>query len=63
MYLAFTDDTWAPLKSAKALASFYPSSNVDFRYIHPKELGFNNIGHFGFFRRSYGEKLWSILEL
>lgn len=63
MYLAFTDDTWAPVKSANALASFYSSSKVNFRYIDPKELGFKNIGHFGFFRKRYGEKLWQILDL
>lgn len=63
LYLAFTDDTWAPYKSAKALASFYPAKNVEFRYINPKEFNLQNIGHFGFFRSKYKKTLWQILNL
>ena len=63
MYLAFSDDTWAPFKSAKALASFYPPDKVDFKYINPKEYNLKNIGHFGFFRSKYKDTLWQILEL
>lgn len=63
LYIAFTDDAWAPFNSAKVLASFYKESKMDFRYIHPKELGLKKIGHFGFFRKKVAERAWDILNL
>lgn len=63
VYLAFTDDSLAPYKSAKALSSFYSSAKIDFKYIHPEDYNLKFIGHFGFFKSRNGEMLWKLLDL
>jgi len=62
-FIIFSDDTYAPHKNAKALASFYDAAKVDFYYIHPKDYGFKEIGHFGFFKSQFKDRLWPILDL
>lgn len=56
--LSFTDDPYAPPQAVKALLSFYPSARRDHIEIHPRDRGFEAIGHMGFFRESPGSDLW-----
>lgn len=56
----FTDDTYAPKKSAERLISFYQNAEVEFRSYKPKDFGFKEIGHFGFFKSKYSE-LWKLI--
>jgi predicted alpha/beta hydrolase len=63
LFINFTDDTYAPYKNSLKLSSFYSTSNLVFKHIHPKEFNFNTIGHFGFFKKKYKDTLWSLLNL
>ena len=61
-FINFSDDTYSPIKNAKALASFYPQENQEFIFIHPKDYNFKEIGHFGFFRSKYKDTLWPLID-
>lgn len=57
--LSFTDDSYAPLKSVKALLAFYSNAKISKKHITPKEVNMDKIGHFGFFREQSKEIFWT----
>lgn len=60
-FLGFTDDTlFAPRKGVNALMKAYANGKTSSQFINPKTLGMDSIGHFGFFKSMYQEKLWSM---
>ena len=52
------DDSYAPLPAVKALLGFYPSSPAEIVEVHPRLVGAEKIGHFGFFRDRFRDTLW-----
>lgn len=54
----FTDDTYAPLKPAKALLSKYTKAKLTHKHITPSEVGVQKIDHFGFFRKEFEGVFW-----
>lgn len=60
-FLGFTDDTlFAPKKGIHALMKAYANAKTSIQIVNPKTLGLKSIGHFGFFKSKYQEKLWSM---
>lgn len=59
--LSFTDDEYMSARNVGVLHGFYENARRDMRRIAPRELGLSRIGHFGFFRRRAGERLWPAL--
>ncbi|MBS7809208.1 alpha/beta fold hydrolase [Variovorax sp. PCZ-1] len=53
-----TDDLWAPPKSRDAFFSGYKHTNVDRIDLTAVELGVEQIGHMGYFRKEVGAALW-----
>ena len=56
--LSFTDDEYMSARNIESIHGFYASAPRKMKRLHPSEVGEPNIGHFGFFRRRYAEKLW-----
>jgi predicted alpha/beta hydrolase len=56
--LSFSDDEYMSARNIESLHSFYAASAREMRRFHPRDIGIKRIGHFGFFRRSLGERLW-----
>lgn len=56
--LSFSDDTYAPASSARALLRRFRSLPLEHRAISPGDLGKTEIGHFGFLRPSRKKDLW-----
>lgn len=54
------DQLFGPSEAVQALMKRYGNSKTSFQYIKPEDLGLNSIGHFGFFKSKYQEKLWSM---
>ena len=52
------DDSYAPLPAVRALLGFYPSSPGEIVEVHPRLVGAERIGHFGFFRERFRDTLW-----
>lgn len=60
-FLGFTDDLlFAPPRGVKALMRAYANAKTSSQFIDPKTLGLKSIGHFGFFKSKYQEKLWTM---
>jgi predicted alpha/beta hydrolase len=55
---ALTDDPFAPAGAVQALLNLYPASKSEIRRVHPRDVGAERIGHFGFFRESFRDTLW-----
>jgi predicted alpha/beta hydrolase len=55
---SFTDDEMMTLEGTQSLVDFYHSAPRDIVRISPKEVGAKRIGHFGFFREQFADKLW-----
>lgn len=58
--LSFPKDEYASKKSVDWLAKQFKNANIDRRHIIPKDLGIENIGHFGFFRSKFKDSLWTM---
>jgi predicted alpha/beta hydrolase len=52
--LSFEGDNFAPPRAVEALLGEFAPAKIERRHIEDR-----SIGHFGFFRRGVGEKLWS----
>ena len=52
------DDSYAPLPAVRALLGFYPSAPGEIVEVHPRLVGAERIGHFGFFRERFRDTLW-----
>jgi len=53
------DDSYAPLPAVQALLRLYPSSRSEIVEVHPRLVGVEKIGHFGFFRERFRDTLWA----
>lgn len=62
LVLSFPRDNYAPKKMVDWLASQFTNATVDRRHLVPKELGIDEIGHFGFFREKFSDSLWKMIE-
>lgn len=56
--LSFTDDEYMSASNVAVLHGFYENASVEMRRLAPADAGLKRIGHFGFFRRAVGERLW-----
>jgi predicted alpha/beta hydrolase len=56
--LSFTDDEYMSARNIESLHGFYANAPREMVRIAPREVGENRIGHFGFFRRRFADKLW-----
>ena len=59
LYYSFEDDTYAPQQSVEWLAARYRNSPREGRHVRLSDVGARSIGHFGFFRQSFKDQLWS----
>ncbi len=59
--LSFSDDAFATAKGAQRLLAMYPGVTARHDVLDPATVGLRKIGHFGFFRRSSGPRLWPML--
>ncbi|MFT5640948.1 MAG: putative alpha/beta hydrolase [Cyclobacteriaceae bacterium] len=58
-FLSIDDDKmYAPTKAVQALMRQYINAKTTFQFIRPIDLGYKEIGHFGFFRRKNQHNLW-----
>jgi predicted alpha/beta hydrolase len=55
---AISDDRFAPRAAVAALLELYPNAPGEIRDVHPRELGVQRVGHFGFFREAFRDSLW-----
>jgi len=60
--LSFPKDEYASKQSVDWLAKQFKYANIDRRHIIPKDLGIENIGHFGFFRSKFKNSLWKMIH-
>lgn len=56
--LSFTDDEYMSDNNVAVLHGFYVNARREMRRLAPADAGLAKIGHFGFFRREPGERLW-----
>jgi predicted alpha/beta hydrolase len=56
--LSFTDDPMISRRAIERVEESYPNARVESRHIAPRDLGFEGIGHFGFFSGRMRETLW-----
>jgi predicted alpha/beta hydrolase len=57
--LSFTDDEFMSAQNTAALHGFYANAPREMRRIAPADVGARRIGHFGFFRRQFADRLWA----
>jgi predicted alpha/beta hydrolase len=58
--LSFTDDEYLSERNIDSLHAFYSGAAREMRRLAPADIGVDRIGHFGFFRRRHGERLWPL---
>jgi predicted alpha/beta hydrolase len=56
--LSFTDDEYMSARNIESIHGFYAAAPREMRRLDPRDIGEKRIGHFGFFRRRFAEKLW-----
>lgn len=56
--LSFTDDEYMSARNIESIHGFYAAAPREMKRLAPGDVGEQRIGHFGFFRRRYAEKLW-----
>jgi predicted alpha/beta hydrolase len=56
--LSFVDDEMMSLANTESIHGFYSSAPRKMKRIAPSDVGEPRIGHFGFFRPRFEEKLW-----
>jgi predicted alpha/beta hydrolase len=62
--LTVADDAFATAQGARRLFSYFPRLTVRSSLLTPAQAGVARLGHFGFFRRQVGARLWPrFLEL
>jgi predicted alpha/beta hydrolase len=45
-------------RNTESLHGFYRNARREMLRLDPRTVGVRRIGHFGFFRRKHGERLW-----
>lgn len=58
LFYSFTDDDFAPEGAVDALIDRLSGAQLTHRRLGPKELGAEQVGHFGFFRPRFADSLW-----
>lgn len=58
LYSIADDQVYAPLAAAQALFGLYPNARHEMKRVHPRDLGVERVGHFGFFRERFRDSLW-----
>lgn len=58
MAIGFADDGFATPAGLKRLHAIAPGLQLDWKEFSPRDLGLRRVGHFGFFRRAVGARLW-----
>jgi predicted alpha/beta hydrolase len=61
--LSFTDDEFMSARNTESLHAFYTGARKAMLRIDPRDAGVARIGHFGFFRREHGDRLWATYVL
>ena len=56
--ISFTDDEYMSESNVSVLHGFYVNARREMRRLAPADVGLAKIGHFGFYRRGPGERLW-----
>lgn len=56
--LSFTDDEFMSRRNIESMHGFYAGAPREMRRIAPRDIGERRIGHFGFFRRRFADRLW-----
>lgn len=57
---SFTDDAHLGcLRAVRALHDHYTGAELTHQHVSPREVGVARLGHFGFFRKGVGERLWT----
>lgn len=60
---AVSDDLlYAPPPAVEAYLEFWPRARTEYHLIRPSDVGVEEVGHFGFFRREPGARLWDRAE-
>ena len=54
------DHMLAPPRAVQYLRSQYANAQTSYQQLKPSEFGLREIGHFGFFKSRYKEKLWHL---
>jgi predicted alpha/beta hydrolase len=55
---SFTDDDYAPRRAVDELGSLFVNTPIDHRRLDPRDIGVDEVGHFGFFRPRLERMLW-----
>ncbi len=58
--LSFTDDEYMSARNTLRLHEVYRAAPREHVRIAPEQVGVRRIGHFGFFGRTHGERLWPL---
>lgn len=58
--ISFTDDKIISEKAKNHLLGYYKNVSKEIKVISPKDIGINQIGHFGFFSRK-SKELWKLI--
>ena len=56
--IGLADDPWATPAAIDLLVSGFTGTQAQRRQIHPRDVGAERIGHFGFFRPEHRDTLW-----
>ena len=56
--IGLADDKWAPPVAVAGLLAGYTGTSPEHLTVHPRDIGVDKIGHFGFFRSEHRETLW-----
>lgn len=57
-WMSFTDDPIAPFSAVEAIRPYYPNAQIERLHLAPADLGADQVGHFGFFRKSMPRQPW-----
>ncbi len=58
---SFTDNWNTPMKAVQELLNHFSNACITWHHMKPTELGFDSIGHYGFFYSSAETPLWKML--
>lgn len=60
-FYALADDEMLSYRAIKSVHGFYPSSPRQLHLLQPSDFDVKRIGHFGFFRQQFADRLWESL--
>lgn len=55
---SLADDPYAPRPAVEALLDLYTEADIHHRHVTPKDIGVDEVAHFGFFRERFRDTLW-----